>query len=210
MAALKGCERQAARRRPVPAAVPIPRRTTGRPVARRGPSREQPATGGPFQRPRSHGAHATKSCAILCAPDSGSYCNEAVEAYKKAGTRYIVSARKTCRLVDELKASSWTGSPKTDADAQCEFPYQPEGWSQEHRFIALRYIKKKRPATEGTPGQYQLFDTAEYSYRVFVTNMSDGIAALAWFYSHRAGRKTSSRRPKTTRGWQIIRRGVGR
>jgi hypothetical protein len=44
-------------------------------------------------------------------------------------------------------------------DAQCEFRYQPEGWSKAHRFIALRYIKKKPPATEGKPEQYQLFDT---------------------------------------------------
>ena len=39
----------------------------------------------------------------------------------------------------------------------------------------------------GEPEQYQLFDTPEYSYRVFVTNMSDGIDVLAWFYNQRAG-----------------------
>src|SRR5207253_5031678 len=72
-----------------------------------------------------------------------------VEAYEKAGARFIVSARKTSRLVDELKAAQWTGSPKTDADGQCEFRYQPEGWSKAHRFIALRYVKiapRPRPA----------------------------------------------------------------
>lgn len=124
---------------------------------------------------------------IYARADSGFYCNEAVEAYEKAGARYIVSARKTSRLIDELKGAPWTGSPKTDADAQCEFRYQPEGWSRAHRFIALRYIKKKQPPAAEKPEQYQLFDTAEYTYRVFVTDMSDGIAVLAWFYSQRAG-----------------------
>ena len=62
-----------------------------------------------------------------------------MEAYEKAGARYIVSARKTSRLIDELKAASWTGSPKTDADAQCEFRYQPEGWRQAKK-------KKKKKA----------------------------------------------------------------
>ncbi|HKD44108.1 MAG TPA: transposase, partial [Candidatus Angelobacter sp.] len=70
--------------------------------------------------------------------DSGFYCAEAVEAYAKAGVQFIISARKTSRLIDELKAAEWTGSPKTDADGQCEFRYQPEGWGQAYRFVALR------------------------------------------------------------------------
>jgi len=70
--------------------------------------------------------------------DSGFYCGEAVEAYQKRGAQFIVSARKTSRLVDELKAADWKRSPRTDADGQCEFRYQPEGWATDHRFIALR------------------------------------------------------------------------
>ena len=108
---------------------------------------------------------------IYARADSGFYCAEAVEAYEKAGARFIVSARKTSRLVDELKAAQWSGSPKTDADGQCEFRYQPEGWSKAYRFIALRYVKKKQAPSAEEPEQYQLFDTPEYSYRVFVTNM---------------------------------------
>jgi hypothetical protein len=137
---------------------------------------------------------------IYARADSGFYCNEAVEAYEKAGARYIVSARKTSRLIDALKGAPWTGSPKTDADAQCEFRYQPEGWSQAHRFIALRYVKKKQASAEEKPEQYQLFDTAEYSYRVFVTNMSDGIAVLTWFYSQRAGAENLIKEAKNDAG----------
>ncbi len=72
------------------------------------------------------------------------YCNEEVQAYEEAGTRYIVPARKPSRLIDELPAAPWTGSPKTHADAQCEFRYQPEGWSRANRFIALCYIELVR------------------------------------------------------------------
>jgi hypothetical protein len=32
-----------------------------------------------------------------------------------------------------------------------------------------------------------LFDTPEYRYRVFVTNMTDAVDLLAWFYNQRAG-----------------------
>ena len=123
---------------------------------------------------------------IYARADSGFYCWEAVAAYQAKGCRFILSARKTSRLVDELKAARWTRSPRTDADGQCEFPYQPEGWGQAHRFIALRY-QKKRKLDEGQPEQYQLFDTQEYTYRVFATDLDGPIDALTWFYNQRAG-----------------------
>src|SRR5205085_7371330 len=138
----------------------------------------------------------------VCArADSGFYCAEAVEAYRKAGVKFIVSARKTSRLIDELKAADWTGSPKTDADGQCAFRYRPQGWDQEHRFIALRYEKKKRASqADSQPEQYPLFDTPEYSYRVFVTNMTGGIALLTWFYNQRASAENLIKEAKNDAG----------
>jgi hypothetical protein len=124
---------------------------------------------------------------IYARADSGFYCAEAVEAYEQSGVQFIISARKTSRLVDELKAADWKPSPETDAHSQCEFLYQPEGWAKSYRFIALRYEKKPKPRTPEKPEQYQLFDTPEYSYRVFVTNMKHAIPLLAWFYNQRAG-----------------------
>jgi Transposase DDE domain group 1 len=119
--------------------------------------------------------------------DSGFYCRDAVEAYENKGVQFIVSARKTSRLVEELKAADWKRSSGTDADGQCEFRYQPESWGKAYRFIALRYEKKPKPKAADEPEQYQLFDTPEYSYRVFVTNMKDAIDLLVWFYNQRAG-----------------------
>jgi len=123
---------------------------------------------------------------IYARADSGFYCREAVEAYEAQGVHYIVSARKTSRLVEALQGADWRRS-RTDADGQCEFRYQPEGWEKAHRFLALRYVKKSQPKQADEPEQYQLFDTPQYSYRVFVTDMKDRIDALAWFYNQRAG-----------------------
>lgn len=123
---------------------------------------------------------------IQARADSGFYCWEAVEAYEKGDVKFIISARKTARLVDELKAADWKRSPHTDADGQGEFRYQPDGWKRSYRFVALRYQKKSK-RTEDEPEQYQLFDTPEYSYRVFVTNMKWPVDLLAWFYSQRGG-----------------------
>jgi hypothetical protein len=124
---------------------------------------------------------------IYARADSGFYCGEAVETYQNRGVQFIISARKTSRLVEELKAAVWRGSPRTDADGQCEFHYQPEGWGKAYRFLALRYQKLSPPSAPEEPEQYQLFDTPEYRYRVFVTNMTEAIYMLAWFYNQRAG-----------------------
>ncbi len=124
---------------------------------------------------------------VLARADSGFYCWEAVEAYEKKNWQFILVARKTSRLVDELKAAAWKGSPRTDADGQCEFCYQPEGWGKAYRFLALRYLKKPEGPEAGQPEQYQLFDTPEYRYRVFVTNLDGPLDALVWFYKQRAG-----------------------
>ena len=81
--------------------------------------------------------------------DSGFYCREAVEAYEEFDARFVICARKTSRLVEELRQAEWKPSPKTDADAECEFRYQPDGWSKPYRFVALRYEK----TTRGTGGR---------------------------------------------------------
>src|SRR5437899_1414208 len=114
---------------------------------------------------------------IFARADSGFYCWEAVQAYQKAKVRFIMVARKTSRLLDRLQTADWKPSRKTDADQQCEFCYQPEGWGQAYRFIALRYKKKEEKSPQERE-QYQLFDTPEYIYRVFVTDMERAIDLL--------------------------------
>jgi hypothetical protein len=122
---------------------------------------------------------------IYARADSGFFCWQAVQAYQKAQAQFVIVARKTSRLLEQVHAADWKPSPKTDADQQCEFRYQPEGWGQAYRFVALRYKKKEKSSPERE--QYQLFDTPEYTYRVFVTNMDRAIDLVSWFYSQRAG-----------------------
>jgi len=154
-------------------------------------------------------AHLRKAIASLPAgvkqifgrDDSGFYCQEAIEGYEEdPRCQFVICAQKTDRLVEQLQKADWKPSRQTDADEQCEFFYQPVGWNKAYRFVALRYDKaareaqktKKKTAKPNTDDakareQYQLFDTAPYEYRVFVTNMSDPIAYVVWFYRQRAG-----------------------
>ena len=124
---------------------------------------------------------------LLARADSGFYCWDAVEAYESVKCGFIIVARKTARLVEQVKAAEWQRSPGTDADGQCEFWYQPEGWGKAYRFLALRYEKKRKNGGVETPDQYQLFETPYYIYRVFVTNMDGPVHTLVAFYAQRAG-----------------------
>ena len=119
--------------------------------------------------------------------DSGFYCREAVEAYEQLHARFVICARKTARLVDELRQAAWQPSPKTDADAECEFRYQPDGWSKPYRFVALRKEKPREEMEAAEAEQYQLFETSQYKYRVFVTDFVEPIDFVVWFYGQRGG-----------------------
>lgn len=124
---------------------------------------------------------------IFARADAGFYCWEAIEAYLQADCRFVVVARKTARLVEQLRQAEWRPSADPEAEAECEFSYQPEGWKQPCRFVALRYEKAHPTQEPGETGQYQLFETSQYQYRVFVTNFSEPVAHVAWFYNQRAG-----------------------
>jgi hypothetical protein len=119
--------------------------------------------------------------------DSGLYCREAVEAYEEINARFVISARKTSRLVEQLRQAEWQASPKTDGNAECEFRYQPDGWKKDYRFVALRKEKAREEVDAEEPEQYQLFETSQYKYRVFVTDFSDPIDFVIWFYNQRGG-----------------------
>ena len=77
----------------------------------------------------------------------------------------------------------WRRSRHQGAE-ECDFSYQPEGWAQPCRFIALRFAKPRSRSAEA-PEQYQLFETEAYLYRVFVTNMKGPVPRLVAFYNGR-------------------------
>ena len=137
--------------------------------------------------------HIRKVCAALPSgvkqiygrADSGFYCREAVEAYAECKAHFVISARKTSRLVEQLRQAEWQVSPQTDAEWECEFAYQPEGWAQPYRFVALRYEKAQKEVAEEQAEQYQLFETSQYKYRVFVTDLTDPIYFVVWLYNGR-------------------------
>jgi hypothetical protein len=62
--------------------------------------------------------------------DSEFYCREAVEAYEECNAWFAISARKTSRLVEELRQAEWKRSPKTDGDGGVRIPLSA-GWVEQ-------------------------------------------------------------------------------
>jgi len=146
-------------------------------------------TGKQIARHLQEAVQALPTCvvSISARADAGFYCWEAVEAYEKFKCLFIIVARKTPRLLEQLVAAEWKPSPGTDADEQCEIQYKPKGWGKAYRFLALRYEKDPDEEEEANEVvQYQLFATKQYKYRVFVTSMTEPIDKLVWFYNQRA------------------------
>jgi hypothetical protein len=92
---------------------------------------------------------------IFARADSGFYCWEAVQTYELFRCQFIIVARKTSRLVEQLQQATWKLSPKTDADEECEFWYQPEGWARAYGSMDRRpsppLCRKPRPPGPSAP-----------------------------------------------------------
>lgn len=136
---------------------------------------------------RNGGAALPPGVKIYGRADSGFYGKEAVEGDEQLDARLVIGARKTARLVEQRRPAQWKPSPKTDADAECEFRYQPEGWSKPYRFVALRKEKPREEVEAEDSEQYQWFETSQYKYRVFVTDFVEPIDFVVWFYGQRGG-----------------------
>src|SRR5665811_780565 len=50
-----------------------------------------------------------------------------------------------------------------------------------------KYEKTREEVEAEKTEQYQLFETSQYKYRVFVTDFSDPIYFVVWFYNQRGG-----------------------
>jgi hypothetical protein len=79
---------------------------------------------------------------LLARPDSSFYCWDAVQAYESVQCGFIIVARKTARLVEELKVAEWQGSSRTDADGQSEF------WSMVAREILRNHFRPQHGEAE--------------------------------------------------------------
>ena len=119
---------------------------------------------------------------VLLRADGEFLCWESVEAAIASGFRFIF-ANKGCtpRFDPELWYRPWKRK-------QIEYnscTYQPGGWGQACRFVAMRIPKEKKQRLK-QPQQCKLFEDDKYTYRIFCTDLAGKAHHVITEYDKRA------------------------
>lgn len=119
---------------------------------------------------------------VLLRADGEFLCWESVEAAIASGFSFIF-ANKGCRPLFDTE--QWYRPWKR---RQIEFNsclYQPKGWGQACRFVAMRIPKEKQQPVKG-PQQCMLFKDDQYTYRIFCTDLAGKAHHVIAEYDKRA------------------------
>jgi hypothetical protein len=113
--------------------------------------------------------------------DSGFFDGSFLDFLEERGLPYGVVARLTRTLKRKCAGiKAWT--PIDEHHAAGEFTVQLFGWSKERRFVVVRERIRETQAAVGRP----LLDVPGYTFRVWVTNRSEGALELWRDYNGRA------------------------
>jgi hypothetical protein len=93
----------------------------------------------------------------------------------------FIFANKQCEPL--FDAATWYRPRKTEEVDFNSCFYQPFGWQQPCRFVAMRIPKKPE---EGKQTQRELFEENRYTYRIFCTNLSGKAHEVIETYDKRA------------------------
>jgi hypothetical protein len=106
---------------------------------------------------------------------------ESVKASFEQGYDFIFG-NKACN--PPFDSSKWYKVKRSDEVGYNECIYQPMGWEQACRFLAMR-IPKEEPSG-GEPVQIELLEDTKYKYRIFVTNLTRTAHRVIAEYDKRA------------------------
>jgi hypothetical protein len=104
---------------------------------------------------------------VLVRADGEFFSRQSVEAAMAEGFDFII-ANKTAS--PDFDPTSWYRPWKRKGIEYNTCMYQPFGWENPCRFVAMR-IPKESDSPPNGPLQYELFDDDRYTYRIFCTNL---------------------------------------
>jgi hypothetical protein len=107
---------------------------------------------------------------------------ESVQAAMAAGFDFIIANRGCTPVFDP---GSWYRPWKRKAVEFNSCFYQPGGWEQPCRFVAMRIAKEQTPPSK-QPQQCVLFEDDKYTYRIFCTNLAGSAHPIIIEYDKRA------------------------
>jgi len=107
---------------------------------------------------------------------------QSVQAALKAGFDFII-ANKGCTPV--FDSTQWYRPFKRKQIEYNSCMYQPGGWGQPCRFVAMRILKEQKH-TCNQPQQCVLFEDDKYTYRIFCTSLAGTAPKVIAKYDKRA------------------------
>jgi hypothetical protein len=107
---------------------------------------------------------------------------QSVKAAMEAGFDFIIANRGCTPVFDRCQ---WYRPFKRKPFEYNSCIYQPGGWGQPCRFVAMRILKEQKPPSN-QPQQAVLFEDDKYTYRIFCTSLAGPAHQVIAQYDKRA------------------------
>jgi hypothetical protein len=119
---------------------------------------------------------------VLVRADGEFLCWESIQAAMTSGFDFIIANRGCTPVFDP---QSWYRPWKRKMIEFNSCIYQPGGWGQPCRFVAMRIPREQKQASK-QPRQCVLFEDDKYTYRIFCTNLAGKAHHVITEYDKRA------------------------
>lgn len=119
---------------------------------------------------------------VIIRADSEFFSQEALKACEEEKYRFIISVKVTTPPFVSDRWYSVRGRPGVEYNSSV---FKPPTWSKAYRFVAMRILKTAAEKTN--PQQGDLFEDADYKYRLFVTDIKASAHRVIDAYDKRAG-----------------------
>jgi hypothetical protein len=115
---------------------------------------------------------------LLVRADRGFFDNKVLnELESHSNVKYLIKV-KLKDLQKLMRSQTWEIIPGMSGYKMADFRYKCAGWKKERRFVAIRHIKK-------TDKKDRLFETNQYEYFCYVTNIYESPLYLHSLYGDR-------------------------
>jgi hypothetical protein len=104
---------------------------------------------------------------VLLRADGEFLCQQSIQASIESGFKFIIANRK---CTPTFETDEWYRPFKRKPFEYNSCLYQPGGWGQPCRFVAMRIPKDLKHASN-QPQQGMLFEDDRYTHRIFCTNL---------------------------------------
>ena len=119
---------------------------------------------------------------VIIRADSEFFSQDAVIACQEEKYRFIISVKVSNPPFVSNRWYSVRGRPGVQYNSSV---FKPPTWDKAYRFVVMRILKTE--AEKANPQQTEMFEDADYKYRIFVTDLKGSAHRVIDIYDKRAG-----------------------